>query len=106
MLKTKGDGLVGKWETYHRPDFATRRPGRWNAPPADSAGVSRDSLATGRVIESYPPSDEERYAVRKRPRGPERVREGKGNEEEVEVDQSQAEGKGILDQVQIWWSVG
>ncbi len=57
--------------------------------------MSRDSLATGRVIESYPQSDEERDAVRKRPGGPERVREGKGNEEEVEADQSQAEGDGI-----------
>ena len=106
MLKTKGDGLVGKWETYHRPDFATRQSGRWKAPPADSAGVSRDSLGTWRVIESYPQSDERPYAVRKRPGGPERVREWKGNEEEAKVDQSQAEGKGILDQVPIWWSVG
>ncbi len=105
MLKTKGDGLVGKWETYHRPVPATRRPGRWKASPADSAGVSRDSLATGRVIEIYPQSDERPYAVRKRPGDPERVREWKGNEEEVGVDQSQVEGKGILDQVQILWSV-
>ncbi len=55
MLNTKGDGLVGKWETYHRPDFATRRPGRWKAPPADSAGVSLDSFATSQVIEGYGP---------------------------------------------------
>ncbi len=34
------------------------------------------------------------------------MKKWKGNEEEVEVDQSQAEGEGILDQVQIWWSVG
>ncbi len=59
------------------------------------------------MIESDGPGpDEERYAVRKRPRGPERVSEWMGNEEEVGVDQSQAEGKGILDQVQMWWSVG
>ncbi len=34
------------------------------------------------------------------------MREWKGNDEEGEVGQSQAEGEGILDQVQMWWSVG